>query len=66
MHTVAVSDPRGEYKLARLLPGPYKIQSALAGFSSAVVERLELLELHYVGVERGDAEHEEQACEHRE
>jgi hypothetical protein len=41
--TVAVTDERGEYRLPKLPPGPYKFQAELSGFATVVVPRVELL-----------------------
>jgi hypothetical protein len=38
-----ISDERGQYRLLRLLPGKYKVQADLTGFSSVVVPEVELL-----------------------
>lgn len=42
VHT-AVSDARGEYILRGLVPGRYKVQAELTGFSNVIVPDLELL-----------------------
>src|SRR2546428_13354474 len=39
----AVTNEKGEYRLLRLLPGKYTVQAALSGFSSVVLEDVELL-----------------------
>lgn len=41
--STGVSDERGEYRLLRLMPGKYKVQADLQGFSSVVVPEVELL-----------------------
>jgi len=41
--TVAVSDDKGEYRLPRLLPGNYRLQSELAGFAMMTIEPISLL-----------------------
>jgi hypothetical protein len=41
--TVAVSDERGEYRLLKLPPGPYKFQAELSGFATVVMPVVELL-----------------------
>jgi hypothetical protein len=41
--TVGVSDARGDYRLANLPPGRYKVQAELSGFATVVVASLELL-----------------------
>jgi Carboxypeptidase regulatory-like domain len=40
---VAVTDPRGEYRLVNVAAGAYKLQADLSGFASTIVPRLELL-----------------------
>ena len=39
---VAVSDPRGEYRVLQLTPGAYKIEAVLEGFASVVQDKIEL------------------------
>jgi hypothetical protein len=41
--SIAVSDARGDYRLVRLAPGRYKVQSDLPGFASVAFEGIELL-----------------------
>jgi hypothetical protein len=40
---VAVSDPRGEYRLREMPPGRYKIQAELSGFATVVIPDIEVL-----------------------
>src|SRR5262249_16991239 len=40
---VGVSDARGEYRLASVPPGKYRVQAELAGFTTVVVSSVELL-----------------------
>src|SRR6266567_6633321 len=39
----AVSDERGEYRMANMTPGKYKVQAELAGFATVVNPSIELL-----------------------
>ena len=41
--TLGVSDGRGEFRLLNLPPGTYKVTAQLSGFSTMIVESLELL-----------------------
>jgi hypothetical protein len=41
--TVAITDGAGQYRLLRLVPGRYRVQSDLAGFGSVAVDGVELL-----------------------
>ncbi len=41
--TLGVSDERGEFRLLNLPPGKYKVTAELSGFSTVVIESLELL-----------------------
>jgi hypothetical protein len=40
---LGVSDERGEFRLLNLLPGKYKVTAELSGFSTVMIESLELL-----------------------
>jgi hypothetical protein len=48
--SVAMSDERGDFRLPKLLPGKYKLQSELAGFTTVVIPSVELLVGQSVGV----------------
>src|SRR5438552_16984201 len=39
----AVSDERGEYRMANMTPGTYRVQAELTGFSTVVNPSVELL-----------------------
>ncbi len=41
--TVAVTDGKGEYRLAQLAPGIYRLQAELASFATVIFQRVELL-----------------------
>ncbi len=41
--STAVTDSRGEYRLPGLLPGRYRVQANLAGFTSVLMDGIELL-----------------------
>jgi hypothetical protein len=43
VQSVAVTDERGEYRLLRLTPGKYKVQTELQSFASVVAPEVELL-----------------------
>jgi len=43
VQSLAVTDTKGEYRVPRLAPGKYKVQSELTGFAMTVVEGIELL-----------------------
>jgi hypothetical protein len=43
LKAAAITDERGQYRLPPLAPGTYAVHAELSGFSTVVVERLELL-----------------------